>query len=88
MGRERIHFEAEVLAVRLATEREGKSTTLASGDSGSSAGNSTDSVYTDSIDTDSVDSARTLQRNFDLRKKTSALRVRGEVLRRSDLQEV
>ena len=59
---------------------------LTSGDSGTSAGSSIDSVdlevvVTDLVDTDSFDGAR------DLRKKTSALRVRGKVVRRSDLQE-
>ena len=50
MGWKRRHFEAEVLASRLATEREGKSIALASSDPGTSAGSST----TDPVNTDSV----------------------------------
>ena len=97
MGCQR-HIEEEVLASRLAIEREGELSTLrsdhpstfagSSTDSGTSAVNSTDSIDADSIDTDSFDSSRTLRCNFDLRKKTSALRVRGKVLRRSDVQQV
>ena len=74
-------------------EREGEKLTVAwarSSDSGTSAGSSIDSFDTDSVYTDSFDSASSsiLQCNFDLRKKTSALRFRGKVLRRSDLQQV
>ncbi len=52
--------EAEVVTTRLTSEREGD-LTLASGDSGTSAGSSTDSVDLEVVVTDSVDSAFTLQ---------------------------